>query len=151
MKPIKLRNAEEFRELHRILNQDNDDTGKSYSYTRLYDHTAPAGSRWLYTNNVDFITLAEFKKEQGIMKYKEGDVLVDKQNHEVKILGVCGLVYFRSEYGNPTRCSGSGFTEEELKKFTLKTDPTKLTTLTMEDVAKMAGVDVSSLRIEKGE
>ena len=85
------------------------------------------------------------------MKYKEGDVLT-VNHYEKVILAVCGRAYLISSLDDVDVCGG-WFTEHTLDDagWTLKTDPPKLTTLSMEDVAKLAGVDVASLRIKKEE
>ena len=83
-------------------------------------------------------------------KYKVGDVLVTEGNIEFKILAVCGSVYCCSQDNN-FRAVDGWFTESDLDGAKPKTDPPKLTTLSMEDVAKLAGVDVASLRIKKEE
>lgn len=97
--------------------------------------------------HMETITLTEFKKEQGIMKYKEGDMLVDKYGNEVKILGVCGSVYFRSDHGQFLKCSGSGFTEEQLNKYTLKTDKPAKTDMTVSELEVAAGLPAGTLNV----
>jgi hypothetical protein len=88
------------------------------------------------------------EKEQGIMKYKEGDVLVTPSgSSQFKILAVSGQLYGMSELGDFDTFEEWG-TESSVSECRLKTDDPKLTTLTMEDVAKMAGIDVDTLRIK---
>lgn len=84
------------------------------------------------------------------MKYKEGDVLVDYHGNKSKILGVCGLVYFKSYDNDFTECSSCGYTQEELDNdgYTLFTEPEEKV-LTMNEVAKLAGVSVDKLKIIK--
>lgn len=96
------------------------------------------------------ITLQQFKEAQITMKYKEGDVLVEGNGQEIKILGVCGQVYFISEEDDFVNADDDNYTEAWLDNYgyNLKADAPDLTTLTLEDVAKMAGVDVDNLRIK---
>ena len=85
------------------------------------------------------------------MRYKEGDILVDCFGNKSKILGVCGLVYFKSYDNNDfTKCSTCGYTQEELDiaGYTLFTEPEEKV-LTMDEVAKLAGVPVDKLKIIK--
>ena len=49
------------------------------------------------------------------MKYKEGDILVNKQGNTRKVLGVCGKVYFLSFVDDFNNYTGT-YTEQELDK-----------------------------------
>lgn len=84
------------------------------------------------------------------MKYKKGDILIDKRRNKVKILGVCGLVYFISAENDFKTADSYIYTEEDLNDglWELFTEP-KETILTMDEVAKLAGVSVDKLKIVK--
>jgi hypothetical protein len=65
-------------------------------------------------------------KEVSTMRYKENDVLVDRDGYKKTVLGVCGKVYLMSLVNKPNK-SDSGFTQQELdergwKLFTGKDD-----------------------------
>jgi hypothetical protein len=72
-----------------------------------------------------------FKKEgreiisasEYLNEWKQGDILVDKDGREKKILGICGEVYFMSFFGNFENY-GTVWTKKELEKngCKLKTD-----------------------------
>lgn len=112
----------------------------------IYPFRIRAAKEWGFNIKTHYnkeITLSEFKKEQGIMKYKEGDVL-ENGVHILTIEGIVGRVYICTD-GYDT---GSLCTEAEIKNFSLTTDAPDLTELTLEDVAKMAGVDVDNLRVK---
>lgn len=83
------------------------------------------------------------------MKYKEGDIFVDKSENKIKILGVCGSVYFRS-ISNDFNWAYVGYTQEDLYDggWTLYIEPEEKV-LTMDEVAKLAGVSVDKLKIIK--
>jgi hypothetical protein len=49
------------------------------------------------------------------MNIKQGDILKYKSGGTVKVLGICGEVYFMSHNDDYTRCLG-GFTIQELQK-----------------------------------
>ena len=84
------------------------------------------------------------------MKYKKGDILIDKRRNKVKILGVCGSVYFISMEYKFEMVDGSPYTKKELddEGWKLFTEPEE-TVLTMDEVAKLAGVSVDKLKIVK--
>lgn len=60
--------------------------------------------------------------QENTMKYKQGDVLVDKDRFRKKVLGVCGEVYLMSNTDD-FNVYDSGWTEKELddEGFKLKT------------------------------
>lgn len=51
--------------------------------------------------------------------YQQGDILVDENGDKVKVLGVCGEVYFMSSWAD-FGCAGGDFTIEELNKYGYK-------------------------------
>lgn len=57
--------------------------------------------------------------EKTLENLEVGDILVDCDG-EKKVLGICGLVYFLSEYGNFDRCGLVGWTLESIKEEGLK-------------------------------
>jgi len=78
--------------------------------------------------------------EENNMKYKQGDVLVDTDGSEKKILGVCGEVYFIGWDDNFDYSNGP-YTQKELdnRGYTLKTEP-EITELTVAEIEKKLGV-----------
>ena len=85
--------------------------------------------------------------EPTIDNLKVGDVLLDEDEEERMVLGICGRVYFLSIENDFEVCNYGGFTLEEIKKdFTLKSSKT---TLTKQQIANKFGVDIKNLRIEK--
>jgi hypothetical protein len=93
------------------------------------------------------ITLAEFKKEQGIMKYKQGDVLIHNCGRTCEIQGAVGTVYIVENSNG----DGVTWTEKEIEQYnyTLKTDEPEITELTLEDIAALKGIPVEQLRIKE--
>lgn len=81
-----------------------------------------------------------------------GDILVDDDGDETKVLGVLGEVIFRSRI-NEFGVFGIGYTVTELKDegFKLKQEeqPEDTTELTLKEVADKFNIDVDKLRIKE--
>ena len=94
----------------------------------------------------EIITLQQFKERQGIMKYSEGDVLVNS-NNTLEIQGNIGKVYVSVDAGGTTRMD----TEKALDEYgyTLKTDEPELVEKTVAEVEKEMGLPAGTLRIKK--
>lgn len=83
---------------------------------------------------------------------RSGDILLDDDGDERKVIDVLPNSVLLSVYGdgNDLDTAGSWFTPGELKRdgMTLKQDtPAEVTELTLEDIAKLKGVDVSHIKI----
>ena len=94
---------------------------KADTCVRVQNRFGHADKDWYEDEGCKIITLEEFKKEQGIMKYKVGDILRDNScvRQYIKILGVCGEAYMASDTGttfNSGRLMQGGgiYTESEL-------------------------------------
>lgn len=77
-----------------------------------------------------------------------GDVLVNEYGDEYTVIGVLGeIVFLADEDGH----ASDYFTAKELKDndWTIKTDDSAITEMTLPEVAKLAGIPVEQLRIRK--
>ena len=88
--------------------------------------------------------------EKTLDDLEVGDILLDSDGDEVKVLAICNEIIGISEYDDFDTFN-KWLTISEIKnRFTLKQDLTaKITELTLEDVAKLAGKDVSQIKIVK--
>ena len=124
--------------------------GFKYSYCLLGKGDAYFGSFILIKN----LTILD----RTIEDVEEGDVLIDNRNEKQErvVLGVCGSVVHLSAVKKPDMLCSS-YTKQQLRKddFTIKQDsPTEgILEITadeaLEELAKVRGVDVSTLRIKK--
>lgn len=115
---------------------------KSYTYNSALE--AQNNAVWTSRSN-NSITLTEFKERQGIMKYKQGDVLVSQGGQFTReIQGNIGKVYFSIDEDGDARVDA----ELELNGYTLKTDEPEVIELTLEEVAELKGVPVDQIRIK---
>jgi len=81
---------------------------------------------------------------------REGDVLVDGDDEERRVLGVCGKVYLLSVSNHPD-IYGCGYTVYEMEElgYTLKQPKEEIVELSMDEIAKLAGVPVERLKVKK--
>lgn len=81
-----------------------------------------------------------------------GDILVDKDRDEKKVLGICGEVYFLS-YENNFDSFGDMYTLKEIKKlgFKLKSGKSsdKTIEVSMDEIAEKFSIPVEKLKIKK--
>lgn len=83
---------------------------------------------------------------------RAGDIVLDADNDERRVIDVLPNSVLLSVYGaaDDLDTANTWFTPGELKRksFTLKQDtPADVTELTLEDIAKLKGVDVSQIKI----
>jgi len=104
-----------------------------------YGHVSSTGQ------GMKLITLAEFKKEQGIMKYKEGDMLEDiTGNLRRTIQGNIGVVYISTDEDGDARLDAES--EFDDMGFQIKTETTK-TDMTVSQLEKKCGLPAGSLNV----
>lgn len=101
----------------------------------------------------EFISLtSEEDVRENEWDFREGDVLI-RNFVKIKILGICGVVVFISLKDDFCKTSGYIFTKEEIYKNgwrLYKEEPKKpeIIEVTIEEIAKLKGVDVSQIRIK---
>ena len=113
------------------------------------------GYRFSWALNRDFTdgAVSNLSHSEKSFDYPHvGDEYKDSDGDSVWVLGVCGRVIFVSSYRNAEH-SGDYYTKEDLIElgYTIVQDKVeeKITTLTMDEVAKLAGVPVEQLKITK--
>jgi len=84
----------------------------------------------------EIIEFKEYKKE--LKMYKQGDIL-DNGDHQMKILGVCGEVYFLSRADDFKVSSGIIYTQQDLDNdyYKLKSDEAGEAIATLERLGKI--------------
>ena len=109
-------------------------------------------TRWPYTIHFSDGTTQIYCEEELIKEeymFNVGDIVVDKHGIKNKVLAVCGEITALSENGE-FNLFGGWYTKTELKEY--ETELVKEeTTLTMQEIADKFGVDVDTLKVEKGE
>ena len=76
-----------------------------------------------------------------------GDILVDTDGDTKKVLGICGLLIFTSDFNNYNRPNGYHTKEGLIARcYTIKQDEPEVTEMTMEEVCKKLG---KNIRIKK--
>lgn len=90
--------------------------------------------------------------EPDLHHLQAGDILLDEDGDERKVIDALPNSVLLSVYGDgdDLDTTGSWFTPGELERdgLALKQDtPTEVTELTLEDIAKLKGVDVSQIKI----
>lgn len=108
---------------------------------------------WLLTRGFTDGNVCDLRHAEKSFDHPEiGDEYKDNDGDSVWVLGVCGRVIFVSSYRNAEH-SGDYYTKEDLIElgYTIVQDKVeeKITTLTMDEVAKLAGVPVEQLKITK--
>lgn len=109
-------------------------------------------TRWPYTIHFSDGTTQIYCEEELIKEeymFNVGDIVVDKDGYTCKVLAVYGEITALSDYDDYDTY-GSWYTKEQLKKFKCKLAEEE-TTLTMQEIADKFGVDVDTLKVEKGE
>ncbi len=88
--------------------------------------------------------------EPSCENLKAGDVL-ERNGDKIKVLGVCGEVFFTSLANDFEKASYSVFTKKELqeKGFQLANSKPEIVELTMDEIAKKFEVPVENLKIRK--
>ena len=91
------------------------------------------------------------KTEKTMDDLEAGNILINKDNSErVKILGICGEVYFLSALNDFEIAKNYIYTLVELKgNFELETPQEEVKEWTKDELAKLAGVDVKDFKIKK--
>jgi len=101
---------------------------KSYYYSIPWDKLAYADKTW--------------------ETLEEGDVLINSNNKEVEVLGICGRVIFKSSIDNKN-IALSGRTVKELQELGWKIKGTDKTKLTKSEIEEKLNIKAGSLEIKE--
>ena len=120
-------------------------------FIQLFESNQCAGKYCTEFGIDKIISFQEFLKLKNIniMKYKEGDILIDEDGDKVEVLGVCGKVYFISNFNNFEQ-SNTYYTQKELDNKEMRfftEEPIKEVTLA--DISKAMNIPIDKLRIKK--
>ena len=119
-------------------------------FIQLFDSDQSAGKYCAGYAIDKVISFQEFLKLKNIniMKYKEGDILIDRDGDKTEILGVCGKVYIVSDFNN-FNCYGMIRTQQQLdeRDFKLFTEE-PMKEVTLADISKAMNIPIDKLRIK---
>lgn len=120
-------------------------------FIQLFDSDQSAGKYCTIYSIDKIISFQEFLKLKNIniIKYKEGDILIDRDGDKTEILGVCGKVYFISNFNNFEQ-TNSYYTQKELdnKEMRLFTEE-PIKEVTLADISKAMNIPLDKLRIKE--
>jgi len=122
-----------------------------YSYKAIKNGETLDWCIGCYTGE-DLLPYKPKKDIADISTYEVGDIIVNEDGDTRKVLGICGetvIISNRSNYN----IAADLYTVHEIKdtgyKFKEQEQEEEIIELTLEDIAKLKGVDVSKIKIKK--
>ncbi len=120
-----------------------------YTYKAIKNGEEVRWCRECYKDK-DLLPYKPKKDIADISTYEVGDIIVNEDGDTRKVLGICGEVVIISNRSN-YNIAADLYTVHEIKDtgYKFKDQEQEIIELTLEDIAKLKGVDVSKIKIKK--
>lgn len=105
----------------------------------------------VHFNNGDELIYKDKELIKEEYMFNVGDIVKSKNGSKRKVLAVCGELTALSNSDTYDYFSNLWFTKEEIKEYIYELAKEDEKVVTMQEIADKFGVDVDSLKVEKGE